>query len=618
MPSHRAATRKEMYVALTLIAGAALWLFTPAVAQPEGYFPFADQRRWLGIPNAADVLSNLAFVAVGLLGLNRLQKGLGPTEPVARFSLYTFFIGLFLTGFGSAYFHWNPTNETLVADRLPMTVAFAGVFGAMLAERISTRSGLAVLLLMLVVGPASVFYWKATGDLSLYACGPVRRHGRDSAAPEPDAAGPRNVPVVGADRLVWRGQDRRVGGHLRLERDPRSVRRAHAETRDGGAGRAGDRQRVAAARGVPERLMRVLGKLVRGIGHVCGALLLCWATLAINFSNLPWPWLRLALAVAFAAFGIWALWITRRPRMPWVFAALFLAVCAWWVTILPSHDRDWRRDVAVMPHAVVDGDAVRISDVRDFDYRTRDDFTVRYEERTVSLSHLTGVDFYVSFWMEGPIGHTFLSFVFDNAPPLAVSIETRPEVGEGYSPLASMFKEYELIYVVGDERDLVRLRTNYRDEEVFLYHLAITPEARAPAVPGLPGAHQRAPRQTGVVPPAQQQLHDQHRQVRQRRRQNGRARHTACPQRTHRPLLLQHGSREHFTGLRRAAPALEHHGNFARRRQRRRFSAADPREPAACAPVTRRFRVRPKAAAAPRRTRAARTAAGRRRLRRRR
>jgi Ceramidase len=169
MPSNNALTRKELYVALTLLAGAALWLFTPAVAQPADYFPFADQRPFLGIPNAADVLSNLAFVAVGLLGLYRLQLGLRPLEPVARLSLNVFFLGLFLTGFGSAYFHWNPTNETLVGDRLPMTVVFAGVFGAMLAERVSTRSGLAVLLLMLVVGPASVFYWRATGDLSLYA-----------------------------------------------------------------------------------------------------------------------------------------------------------------------------------------------------------------------------------------------------------------------------------------------------------------------------------------------------------------------------------------------------------------------------------------------------------------
>ena len=232
-----------------------------------------------------------------------------------------------------------------------------------------------------------------------------------------------------------------------------------------------------AARTPLRRVLHALGLLVRALGHVCGAVLMGWATLAIYYSNLPWPWVRLALAVSFAAFGIWALWITRRPRMPWVFAGLFLVVCAWWATILPSHDREWRKEVSVMPRAVVDGDRVRIMDVRDFDYRTRDDFTVRYKEREVSLSHLTGVDFYVAFWAEGPIGHTFLSFIFDNAPPLAISIETRPEVGEGFDPLASMFKQFELIYVVGDERDLVRLRTNFRDEEVFLYHLTISPEA---------------------------------------------------------------------------------------------------------------------------------------------
>ncbi len=130
-----------------------------------------------------------------------------------------------------------------------------------------------------------------------------------------------------------------------------------------------------------------------------------------------------------------------------------------------------------MPHAIIDGDRVRLVDVRNFDYRTRNDFTTRYETRDVLLSHLTGLDFYVSFWMEGPIGHTFLSFMFDNAPPVSISIETRPEADEGYSPIASMFKQYELIYVVGEERDLVRLRTNYRDEEVFLYHLTVSPEA---------------------------------------------------------------------------------------------------------------------------------------------
>jgi hypothetical protein len=216
--------------------------------------------------------------------------------------------------------------------------------------------------------------------------------------------------------------------------------------------------------------------LLIAIGFLARVVLLVWATLAINFSNLPWAWARLALAIAFAAFGIWALWLTRKPRMSWAFAAAFLAVLVWWNFILPTHDREWRADVAVMPRAFIDGDKVRITGVRNFEYRSREDFTPRYEEREVSLSHVIGVDFYISYWMTGPIGHTFVSFIFDNAPPLSVSIETRPEQGEGYDPLASLFKQYELIYVVGEESDIVRVRTNYRNEEVFLYPLLIPTE----------------------------------------------------------------------------------------------------------------------------------------------
>ena len=129
-----------------------------------------------------------------------------------------------------------------------------------------------------------------------------------------------------------------------------------------------------------------------------------------------------------------------------------------------------------MPRAFIDGDRVRLTGVRNFDYRSRNDFTVRYEEREVRLSHLTGLDFYVSYWSEGLVGHTFLSFIFDNAPPLSISIETRPEVGEGFDPLASLFKQFELIYVVGDERDLVGVRTNHRRETVYLYRLNTSAE----------------------------------------------------------------------------------------------------------------------------------------------
>jgi hypothetical protein len=218
-------------------------------------------------------------------------------------------------------------------------------------------------------------------------------------------------------------------------------------------------------------LSRFLGWLISGIWFLCQVVLLAWATLAIYYSNLPWAGLRLGLAVAFAAFAIWALWFSRQRRMSVAFIVLFLGVVVWWSSISPSHHRPWRPEVAVMPRAVIDGDRVRLTGVRNFDYRSRNDFTVRYEEREVRLSHLTGLDFYVSYFSEGPVAHTFLSFIFDNAPPLSISIETRPEVGEGFAPVASLFKQFELIYVVGDERDLVGVRTNHRREAVYLYRL---------------------------------------------------------------------------------------------------------------------------------------------------
>jgi hypothetical protein len=177
------------------------------------------------------------------------------------------------------------------------------------------------------------------------------------------------------------------------------------------------------------------------------------------------------MAAAFASFAIWALFLSRQRRVSVAAIVLFLGVVVWWISIAPSHDRNWRSEVAVMPRAVIDGDRVRITGVRNFEYRSTYEFTVRYEEREVQLSHLTALDFYVSYWSEGPIGHTFLSFIFDNAPPLCISIETRPEVGEGFNPIASLFKQFELIYVVGEERDIVGVRTNYRHETVYLYRL---------------------------------------------------------------------------------------------------------------------------------------------------
>ena len=221
--------------------------------------------------------------------------------------------------------------------------------------------------------------------------------------------------------------------------------------------------------------MALLRWLITGFKVLLQILVITWTTLAIYFSNLPWPSLRLGLAVAFAAFAIWAFWLSRQRRMPAVAIALVLGVIAWWITIAPSNDRNWRPEVAVVPRAFIKGDHVRITGVRNFDYRSRNDFTVHYEEREVDLSHLTGLDFFVSYWSEGLVAHTFVSFTFDNAAPLSISIETRPEVGRGFEPIASMFKQFELIYVVGEERDLVGVRAVHRHEAVYLYHLNTSP-----------------------------------------------------------------------------------------------------------------------------------------------
>jgi Domain of unknown function (DUF4105) len=234
------------------------------------------------------------------------------------------------------------------------------------------------------------------------------------------------------------------------------------------------------SRKLPVWISKPIRWLLRGISFIFGILLVTWATLALYYSNLPWAWLRLLLALIFLAFSIWALWFSRKPRMLLLFTALFLAVLSWYIYIPPRHNRQWQPQVALMPRAYINGDKVLIIGVRDFDYRTKDDFTAHYQEREVSLSHLTSVDFFLSYWTVGPVGHTFLSFNFDNAPPICISIETRPKLGQGYSPIASLFKQYELIYVVGDERDIVRLRTHFRDEDVYLYHIRIPPEkARA-------------------------------------------------------------------------------------------------------------------------------------------
>ena len=160
---------------------------------------------------------------------------------------------------------------------------------------------------------------------------------------------------------------------------------------------------------------------------------------------------------------------------------LFLAAVAgfllWYAGVEPSNDRDWMPDVARPPVAVFDGDRVTIRNIRNFHYRSETDYDERWEERTYDLSKLEGVDLFLSYWGSPSIAHTIVSWEFADSLPLAISIETRKEKGESYSTVRGFFREYELYYVVADERDLVGLRTNHRGEHTYLYRVGMSRDA---------------------------------------------------------------------------------------------------------------------------------------------
>ena len=156
------ATRTRYIVGFTLLSVLAAFLL-PAMPQPETYHDFADHREMLGVANFFDVASNAAFVLAGLVGMVvTLRRRTEFAEDRERWPYAVFFVGMVLTGLGSAYYHLVPDNERLFWDRLPMTIAFMSLIAAQVVDRIDTKTGLALLVPMLLVGAASVLYWRAT------------------------------------------------------------------------------------------------------------------------------------------------------------------------------------------------------------------------------------------------------------------------------------------------------------------------------------------------------------------------------------------------------------------------------------------------------------------------
>jgi hypothetical protein len=226
------------------------------------------------------------------------------------------------------------------------------------------------------------------------------------------------------------------------------------------------------------RITRRIGAIVAlGVAGLVLAGATGWGALALYYLAPGSEGVRTALAWSFAVFGLVTLAGLAVRRLRWWatlgFAAAFGLVLVVWGSTTPSNDRDWAPEVAVLPYATIDGERVTVHNIRNFDYRTETDFTPAYYDRTFDLKRLDRVDLVAVYWMGPAIAHLFLTFGFGD-DHLAISIEVRKNRTKPYATLPGIFRQYELVYVVADERDVIRVRTNYRKdppEEVYLFRV---------------------------------------------------------------------------------------------------------------------------------------------------
>jgi len=220
--------------------------------------------------------------------------------------------------------------------------------------------------------------------------------------------------------------------------------------------------------------MKALRFIACAMAWIAAVVCVAWAFGALYFD---FPTARTFTAFLFLLVLITAITFVRGKllKLAIVFGASTL-VALWWLTLKPSNDRPWQSDVAKTAWAEINGDEVTVHNVRNCDYRTETDFTPHWEMRTVRLSEITAMDVAIDYWGSPWISHPIVSFQFADALPFCFSIETRKTIGETYSAIRGLYRRYTLIYVVADERDSIRVRTNYRHgEDVYLYRTLASP-----------------------------------------------------------------------------------------------------------------------------------------------
>jgi Domain of unknown function (DUF4105) len=226
-------------------------------------------------------------------------------------------------------------------------------------------------------------------------------------------------------------------------------------------------------------------RVPRAIGitgwRVLLALLTVWAAAAL-FVDCRIPVLRLPLALIYVLAAITVFVKFRRSRWAAVaYVSGFCVVLAWWLTLKPTNTANWQPDVDRTASAEITGDRITIHNLRNCNYRSETEYSDCWSDRTLDLSQIRAADLFLTNWGIPFASHPIVSFQFGDDQHVAFSIEARYKVGQAYSTVLGCFRQYELIFVTADERDVIRLRTNYRkDEEVYMYRLQATPEvARA-------------------------------------------------------------------------------------------------------------------------------------------
>jgi Domain of unknown function (DUF4105) len=197
---------------------------------------------------------------------------------------------------------------------------------------------------------------------------------------------------------------------------------------------------------------RVLIALIAGLGGTWGA-----------FGVTLWAALILTVQIA--------VWTRRTAQGLLGFATAFVILLVWWHRIPPKNDEIWADDVAQMTSGTVDGPCVTLENVRNFDWRSDTDYTQRWETRDYDLDKLRSVDMIMSYWSGPAIAHLLVSFGFERADYVVFSVEIRRRKGEAFSEIGGFFKAFELSVIAADERDVIRVRTNVRGEDDYLYRI---------------------------------------------------------------------------------------------------------------------------------------------------